>query len=64
MLWLRTDPSKTSCKGKFRTACSFEHCLDIDKRIQIDSVNNGALGIVYIMRSNLSGISLRQSIHI
>lgn len=64
MLQLRTDPSKTSCKGKFRTVCSFEHCLDIDKRIQIDSANNRALGIVYILRSNLSGMYFRQSIHI
>lgn len=63
-LLLRTDPSKTSCKGKFRTVRSFEYCLDTDKRIQIDSANNGALGIVYILRSNLSGIYLRQSIHI
>ena len=64
MLHPRTDTSKTSRKGKFRTAWCREYCLGIDKKIQIDSVNNGALGTTYILRSNLSGIYLRQSIHI
>ena len=64
MLHLRTDTSKTSRKGKFRPAWCREYCLGIDKKIQIDSVNNGALGTTYILRSNLSGIYLRQSIHI
>lgn len=64
MLQRRTDTSKTSHKGKFRTAWCREYCLSIDKKIQIDSVNNGALGTAYILRSNLSGIYLRQSSHI
>lgn len=64
MLQQRTGTSKTSHKGKFRTARSFEYCLGVDKKIQIDSVNSAALGTAHILRSNLSGVYLRQSIHI
>ena len=64
MLQRRTGTSETSRKGTFGTAWSSEYCLGIDKKIQIDYVNSGALGTAHILRSNLSGVYLRQSIHI